>query len=314
MTRSAARTRSATLGSVLALEVLSDAETNFLGVDRGADALRYSLPYYITFNIELADVTMGVWSQDISRYSGNLVKTGNGEATVMPANYLHAENYLRDFVVPAAGDRSGRWHGQRDAGGDGRAVAHLGHAVLHRDFRHRVLHRELQHRVPTFNQVFRLGSGEAMTPAAGYEVVTFNDPLAARLTPRCTRSAISAAFGSRDRSAGQHLQGQLGCGEGCSVTHLPGPHRRGGGSEDPRGGAQPRDDAQPVLDLWKRDLLSKRPSSILRGARVRFDPGAAVLSELYSKKVAGVRAVPEGARALVLRGRRRRAARHADRV
>src|SRR5262249_42984372 len=39
---------------ILALSALTTSETNFLGVDRGADALRYSLPYYITFNNELA--------------------------------------------------------------------------------------------------------------------------------------------------------------------------------------------------------------------------------------------------------------------
>ena len=43
---------------------------NFLGVDRGSDALRYSLPYYITFPTDLSRTVSGVWTESFDKVAG----------------------------------------------------------------------------------------------------------------------------------------------------------------------------------------------------------------------------------------------------
>ena len=161
---------------------ISASETNFLGVDRGADALKYSLPYYITFPKELAQVYSGVWTQTNGAYAPQLVKQANGLATVIPATYVHGENYVNGFVYPPApppvtpANNTGSPPEQVDPlpTWSTRFYAELlGMAFFTNNFDQDFANQ---------NQVFRLGSGETITPAPGYTTVSVADPFGSGYT------------------------------------------------------------------------------------------------------------------------------------
>jgi hypothetical protein len=156
-----------------ALVALSTFEANFLGVDTESDQTRFWLPYYMTFRRELSRTVSGVWLEDNARYASTLVKQAGGLADVRRPTFVHAEDYIAGFVYPTA---------QQPVGGVPVApemveasptwstrffAQYLGMAYftgnLELDFAQQ-------------NQVFRLGSGESVTPATGYELVTFDDP------------------------------------------------------------------------------------------------------------------------------------------
>ncbi len=156
---------------------LITSQTNFLGVDRGSDALRYSLPYYSTFNRELAPAFTAFWMEDFRGVSASLAKLPDGTATVRLPTFINAKDYVAGFTWPltagALTDEQGHalttepvtpattW--------SARFYAQLwGMASFTQNF-------NLE--FASFNQVFRLGSGENLSPSPGFDVVTFDDPL-----------------------------------------------------------------------------------------------------------------------------------------
>mgnify|MGYP001021320796 CR=1 FL=1 len=158
-----------------AMLALITSETNFLGVDRGSDALRYSLPYYLTFNLELAPFFNNYWTETTSYFSPNLAKQSDGTAYVQLGNYIRAHDFVPGFISPPApvtpvdngspmvfskvtpvSTWSARFYAQ-----------FLSMAYFTANF-------NLE--FASFNQVFRLGSSDNLTPAAGFEVVTYEDP------------------------------------------------------------------------------------------------------------------------------------------
>ncbi len=157
-----------------ALFALTQSETNFIGVDSGADQLRYSLPYYMTFHEELSRAASGVWLEDGTVLASKLVKTGNGLADVERPVFVRAENYIRGFqyppvpalhpdepvvpaeVIEASPPWSTRFYTQL-----------FGMAYFKENLDQDFVNK---------NRVFKLGSGESMTPAPGYVLQTFDDP------------------------------------------------------------------------------------------------------------------------------------------
>ena len=83
-------TRSVTSGTRRGDAALTTSETNFLGVDRGSDALAYSLPYYMTFNKELAPLFGACGPRTTAAYAASLVKLGDGTARVLPPHVRRA--------------------------------------------------------------------------------------------------------------------------------------------------------------------------------------------------------------------------------
>jgi hypothetical protein len=152
-----------------ALQALTTYEASFLGVDSESDQTRFWLPYFMTFRDELSETVSGVWLEDNARYASTLVNQAGGIADVRRPAFVRAENYISGFVYPTP---------QQVGGGTEMIEAsptwstrfwaqYLGMAYfsgnLELDFAQQ-------------NQVFRLGSGESVTPAAGYAVVSFADP------------------------------------------------------------------------------------------------------------------------------------------
>lgn len=160
-----------------ALSALTTSETNFLGVDRGSDALRYSLPYYLTFNKELAPLFGSVWTDDRSYYASSLIPNGDGTATILPPVFVRGENYITGFDYPpqpvAPVDNSGQQMRLERV-----QATPTWTTKFYTEFWGMAFFTDnFNQEFATFNQVYRLGSGESVSPAAGFEVVSVDDPL-----------------------------------------------------------------------------------------------------------------------------------------
>jgi hypothetical protein len=157
-----------------ALQAITTSETNFLGVDRGADALRYSLPYYITFNKELAPLFGNIWTENRGGYAGGLIKNADGTANVKPATYLKAEDYIAGFVYPPAPiiPTAGGPIPQEKV----EAVPSWSTRFFSEVWGMMYFTENFNQEFASFNQIYRLGSGEALTPADNHTVVSFSDP------------------------------------------------------------------------------------------------------------------------------------------
>ncbi len=155
---------------------LTTSETNFLGVDRGSDALKYSLPYYTTFNKELSSLFSAYWAQTPETFAPMIGKNTDGTGTVVMPTFLRAQDYVFGFNYPPAATTP------TDSTGSPMVLSKVlptptwsarfyaqvwGMAFFTTNF-------NLEY--AEFSKVYRLGSSEALTPADGYDVVTFSDP------------------------------------------------------------------------------------------------------------------------------------------
>lgn len=150
-----------------AMVAITSSETNFLGVDRGSDALRYSLPYYISFPADLTKTFSGIWTGDYSAFAGTLTPTGDGLARTTARNVIRAQDYVSGFEYPPAPPASGDAVAPSPTWSTRFYAQLFGMAFFTENFNQEFANQ---------NQVFRLGTGEALTPAAGYEVISFVDP------------------------------------------------------------------------------------------------------------------------------------------
>ncbi|MFZ5441493.1 MAG: zinc-dependent metalloprotease [Myxococcota bacterium] len=159
-----------------ALIALSTSETNFLGVDRGSDALRYSLPYYTTFNLELAPLFNNYWTENTSYYAPQLAKQADGTAIIQMPNFLQAQNFVPGFVYPPPPVTPVDGNGQPMVMSKVAPVSTWTARFYSQFLSMAYFTTNGQMEFANFNQVFRLGSSDNLTPAAGFQVVTFNDP------------------------------------------------------------------------------------------------------------------------------------------
>ena len=157
-----------------ALSALTTSETNFLGVDRGADALRYSLPYYITFNKELAPLFGAMWTESRGAYAGGLKPNTDGTASIVPPTFLRAENFIYGFqyppapITPVSGSATPLEKVEATPTWSTRFYSQVWGMMYFTE--------NFNQEFAMFNQVYRLGSGEGLTPADTHSVVSFADP------------------------------------------------------------------------------------------------------------------------------------------
>jgi hypothetical protein len=159
-----------------AILALITSETNFLGVDRGSDALRYSLPYYTTFNKELAGLFNAYWTENTPYFSGSVAKQADGTGYVMAPTYLRAEEYVPGFVYPPYPvtpiDGSGNPMVLKPVKPRVAWSARFYSELFSMAFFTANFNMEYAN----FNNVYRLGANDNLTPADGFEVVRFDDP------------------------------------------------------------------------------------------------------------------------------------------
>lgn len=167
-----------------AMLALTTSETNFLGVDRGSDALKYSLPYYLVFNRELAPLFSAYWTENKDYYAPAVAKQADGTGYVRLPTFLKAGDYIQGFQYPPPAPSP------VDGNGNAMALAKLlpnptwsarfysqvwGMAFFTDNF---------NQEYASFNKIFRLGSGESLDPIppdpgnpnSGFDVVSFPDP------------------------------------------------------------------------------------------------------------------------------------------
>ncbi|MDP3576095.1 MAG: zinc-dependent metalloprotease [Archangium sp.] len=159
-----------------AMLALTTSETNFLGVDRGSDALRYSLPYYTTFNLELAPLFNNYWTQNVSYYSPQMAKQADGTALIQLPTYIRAQDFIPGFVYPAAPVVPVDGSGQPMVMSKVAPVSTWSSRFYAQVWSMAFFTANFNLEFANFNQVFRLGSGDNLTPAAGFSVVTYEDP------------------------------------------------------------------------------------------------------------------------------------------
>ncbi|MBX5483093.1 MAG: hypothetical protein IRZ16_14805 [Myxococcaceae bacterium] len=155
-----------------ALIALTTNDTNFLGVDQGADALKYSLPYYLTFYKELTDEFSAVWLQNNALYTSGLIKNGDGTARIVRPTLVRGEKFIDGFVYPPIQEPLSTQPQPEPV----EASPTFGSRFFTQLFGMAYFSSNFDLGYANENQVFRLGSGDALDPAPGYEVVTFDDP------------------------------------------------------------------------------------------------------------------------------------------
>lgn len=160
---------------VASMGSLTTSTTQFLGVDRGSDALRYSIPYYLIFNKELSGLFSNVWLGREGAYASRLVRTGNGQATAVAPTFIRGETFIDGFDYPPA-------PALVDGNGNPLPVEYVeatptwstrfyaefwGMGFFTSNF---------DQEFANFNNVYRLGSGESLSPAPGYVEEKLLDP------------------------------------------------------------------------------------------------------------------------------------------
>jgi hypothetical protein len=159
-----------------AMLALTTSETNFLGVDRGSDALAYSLPYYTTFNLELAPLFNNYWTQNVPYYSPQMAKQTDGTALVQLPTFIRAQDFIPGFVYPAAPVVPVDGTGQPMVMSKVAPISTWSSRFYAQVWSMAFFTANFNLEFADFNQVFRLGSADNLTPAAGFTVVTYADP------------------------------------------------------------------------------------------------------------------------------------------
>ncbi|MFO0594099.1 MAG: zinc-dependent metalloprotease [Myxococcaceae bacterium] len=155
---------------------LTTSETNFLGVDRGSDALRYSLPYYTTFNLELAPLFNNYWTENAPYHAPNLAKLSDGTALVQLPSFIKGQDFIPGFVYPPAPVVPVDGSGQPMVMSKVAPVSTWSARFYAQVWSMAFFTANFNLEFANFNQVFRLGSSDNLTPAPGFTVVTFADP------------------------------------------------------------------------------------------------------------------------------------------
>ena len=155
---------------------LITSETNFLGVDRGSDALRYSLPYYLTFNKELAPLFGSYFTEAADYYAPSMGKTADGLATVQLPTFIKANDYIFGFNHPAAPVTPVDGNGNPMAMSKVLPISTWSARFFSQVWSMAFFTQNFNLEYAEFSKVYRLGSDEALDPAEGFETLQFADP------------------------------------------------------------------------------------------------------------------------------------------
>jgi hypothetical protein len=159
-----------------AMLALITSETNFLGVDRGSDALRYSLPYYLTFNKELAPLFGNYFTETVDYYSPMMVKNPDGTGSIHLPSYIKANDYIFGFNYPVAPVTPVDGNGNPMPMSKVNPISTWSARFYSQLFSMAFFTQNFNLEYAEFSKIYRLGGDEALEPAAGYETVQFPDP------------------------------------------------------------------------------------------------------------------------------------------
>jgi hypothetical protein len=151
-----------------AIEALTASNGVFVGVETGADFTRYLVPYYIVFEDELTRFFEGAITDDYSAYAPRVV---DQQVQPTPAATLTLNNGTRldpgtGRIIPAVNFGAPIWL-------DNNFTLKF-YTLLQGMSEFRSLYSL---RFADRQQVFRMGTGEEVTPGGGKEVLTCQDPI-----------------------------------------------------------------------------------------------------------------------------------------
>lgn len=158
-----------------AMLALITSETNFLGVDRGSDALRYSLPYYLTFNRELAPLFGAYFTENADYYAPMIAKNGDGTATVQLPTFIKANDYVFGFNYPLAPATPVDGNGNPMPMSKTLPLSAWSARFFSQVWSMAFFTQNFNLEYAEFSKIYRLGSDEALDPAPGFETVQFED-------------------------------------------------------------------------------------------------------------------------------------------
>ncbi len=130
----------------------------------------------MTFNRELATTFTDIWTENRSAYGHGLVKTGNGLATVVPRTFIRGEDYIDGFKYPPQPVTP------VDGNGNPLPVERVeptptwSTRFYAEVYAMAYFTENFNQEYASYNQVFRLGSGESITPSNNYVVEALADP------------------------------------------------------------------------------------------------------------------------------------------
>jgi hypothetical protein len=159
-----------------AMLALITSETNFLGVDRGSDALRYSLPYYLTFNLEMAPLFGNYFTENSDTYAPMLAKNADGTATVQLPTFIKANDYIFGFNYPVAQPAPVDGSGNPMPMSKVLPISTWSARFYSLFWSMAFFTQNFNLEYAEFTKVYRLGSDEALDPAPGFVVEQFSDP------------------------------------------------------------------------------------------------------------------------------------------
>lgn len=155
-----------------AMFALTDSEATRLGVDSDADSQTYSIPWYMMFDGELTDMMNSMYVRDANLVGPRVI---NGAVERRPVSLLALDDGAGGAIYfdPSTGqefaeepegaalDLDVSFNQQLYSAMYGMAFFTSNYSL---DF-------------PDQLKVFRLGSGEVLEPAAGFEIASFDDPV-----------------------------------------------------------------------------------------------------------------------------------------
>lgn len=204
-----------------AMLALTTSETNFLGVDRGSDALAYSLPYYTTFNLELAPLFNNYWTQNVPYYSPQMAKQTDGTALIQLPTFIRAQDFIPGFVYPSPPAVPVDGTGQPMVMSKVAPISTWSSRFYAQVWSMAFFTANFNLEFADFNQVFRLGSGDNLTPAAGFTVVTYEDPFGGGYSyaamKKTTQLVPTAGVEMVERAAGMKVKWETAISSGQPV-------------------------------------------------------------------------------------------------
>ena len=155
-----------------ALFALTDSDAMRLGVDVSADTLALSIPWYLFFEDELTQIMNGIYLKDPSMFGP---RVQDGKVTRRPFTLLSVEDDQGNVV--AFDPETGAEVSAQPQGSPLNMDTTFNQEFYAIMYGMAFFTANFSLNYPDQWKVFRLGAGEQVSPAAGFEIVRYDDPV-----------------------------------------------------------------------------------------------------------------------------------------
>ncbi len=155
-----------------AMFALTDSEATRLGVDSDADSQTYSIPWYMMFDAELTDLMNSMYVRDANLVGPRVV---DGQVESRPVSLLALDDGAGGVIY--FDPFTGKEYADEPEGAPLDIDASFNQQLYSALYGMAFFTTNYSLDFPDQLKVFRLGSGEVLEPAAGFEVISFDDPI-----------------------------------------------------------------------------------------------------------------------------------------